>query len=93
MPEAAVIEPSETQHAPRTSRLLSGCSPSAAGSMISPITVPSAPTVINNVPVVDDIVKCLLAEQDSLLRSWGNLLFEHNDFFGLTPDDESHRAG
>jgi hypothetical protein len=62
MPEAAIMEPKDRQDAPRTRRLVSGCSPKAAGSMMIPMDAPIAPTAINQVPVCDDIFGAFFAE-------------------------------
>ena len=56
------MEPRDRQHAPRISRLVSGCSPRAAGSMMIPMDAPIAPTAINQVPVCDDICGAFFAE-------------------------------
>ena len=53
---AAIIDPRETPHAPSVSRLVSTCSPRAAGSAINPITRVTAPKAIIQLPVRDDIV-------------------------------------
>ncbi len=55
------MEPRDTPHAPRISRLVSGCSPKAAGSMRIPMTPPSTPTPIIQLPVCDDIFGAFLA--------------------------------
>ncbi len=60
------MEPRDTPHAPRTSRLVSGCSPRAAGSMRIPTKPPSAPTAIIQLPVCDDIFGAFLAECNAL---------------------------
>ena len=49
------MEPRDTPHAPRTSRLVSGCSPKAAGSIRIPMIPPRTPTPIIQLPVCDDI--------------------------------------
>ena len=56
------MEPRDRQHAPRIRRLVSGCSPRAAGSMMIPMDAPIAPTAINQVPVCDDIFGAFFAE-------------------------------
>ena len=56
------MEPRDTPHAPRTSRLVSGWSPKAAGSIRIPMIPPRAPTPIIQLPVCDDILGAFLAE-------------------------------
>jgi hypothetical protein len=53
------MEPREIPHAPKVSRLVSTCSPRAAGSAISPMTKATAPAAIIKLPIRDDILKHL----------------------------------
>ena len=56
-----------------------------------PMTPPSTPTAIIQLPVCDDIFGAFLAEWKLTRRNHevaSNC--EHSEFSGLTPDDESH---
>jgi len=87
------MEPRETPHAPKASRLVSGCSPSAAGSTRIPRNSATAPSAIIQLPVRDDILQYLLGEEkDTRCIRVANKC-EHSEFSGPTPDDESHRLG
>ena len=85
------MEPRDRPHAPRTNRLVSGCSPNAAGSIRTPMNPPSTPAAIIQLPVCGDIFGAFLAECKLSRRNHEvSSNCEHSEFFGLTPDDESH---
>src|SRR6202022_218744 len=65
-PAAAIMEPKDTPHAPKPRRLVSVCSPRAAGRTTSPSNTATAPMPISQLPAREDIGGCLLEKEGAL---------------------------